>query len=331
MSTDDYLEYLDELDTNDGASSLNKKGRRSPKNENLQHKKRGKDVDEVVKAQDDSARNLRFTYKAARFEEWWLLDSLGEFYEHNWISDVLRRIKGGKEASVYLCRLPSSEKLAAAKVYRPRSLRNLKNDALYRMGRADLDDSGRVIFDDKSVHAMQKRTSFGEELRHQSWIAYEFQSLQSLHAAGADVPRPYAMAKNAILMEYIGDGAHSAPTLNTVTLEMEEARSLFSRCLYNIDLMLTDDRIHGDLSSYNILYWQGKITLIDFPQVVKPKSNPVAWSIFQRDIARLCKYFETQGIESDCRRLSAELWTSHGYKIHSDLHLSEWNVDPSDF
>ena len=33
-----------------------------------------------------------------------LLESLGDFYEHKWITDVLMRVKGGKEASVYLCR-----------------------------------------------------------------------------------------------------------------------------------------------------------------------------------------------------------------------------------
>lgn len=321
MSTNDFLEYLDELDNNDEHCSFNKLGRPSPIKLNHQRKKKNKSLDEFVVEQDDSSRNFKFTYKAARFEDWWLLESLGDFYEHKWISDVLRRIKGGKEASVYLCQLDSGlgPKLAAAKVYRPRSLRNLKNDAQYRIGRPDLDDNGRVIFDARSVHAMQKRTSFGEELRHQSWIAYEFQSLQSLFAAGVDVPRPYAMARNAILMDYIGDEENFAPTLNTVSLEADDAKSLFTRVLHNIDLMLAEELIHGDLSPYNILYWNDKITLIDFPQVVKPQSNPASWTIFQRDVARICQYFESQGIVSDYHRLSVDLWTSHGYKPHSGI------------
>lgn len=53
----------------------------------------------------------------------------------------------------------------------------MKNDALYRVGRDDLDEDGRVITDDGSLHAIRKRTTFGEKLRHQSWIAYEYQAL----------------------------------------------------------------------------------------------------------------------------------------------------------
>jgi hypothetical protein len=65
------------------------------------------------------------------------LFKIGEFYEHGWISDVLRRVKGGKEASVYFCRAGTevNADFIAAKVYRPRSLRNLKNDHAYREGR----------------------------------------------------------------------------------------------------------------------------------------------------------------------------------------------------
>ena len=77
----------------------------------------------------------------------------------------------------------------------------------------------KLIVKAGDLHAMAKRTNYGEELRHQSWIAYEFQSLGLLHAAGADVPRPYAMENNAILMDYIGDMDAAAPTLNTVTLD----------------------------------------------------------------------------------------------------------------
>ena len=131
------------------------------------------------------------------------------------------KIKAGKEASVYLCRAGDQVKsgLIAAKVFRPRMLRNLKNDQLYRQGRADLDENGHPIDDPGMLKARHKRSVYGEQIRHQSWIAYEFQTLKTLHAAGADVPQPYEMGENAILMGYIGDEASAAPTLNTVTLE----------------------------------------------------------------------------------------------------------------
>jgi RIO kinase 1 len=316
---------FDELD-NDGQTEnfLNKDKRRQRFPE--RHFKYVREANsEFLKGQDDSRRNFNFTYPAARFEEWWLLESLGDFYEHKWIVDVLKRVKGGKEASVYLCRSgPAIEApLVAAKVYRPRSLRNLKNDAQYRAGRVDIDESGNAIVKDGDLHAMEKRTNYGEELRHQSWIAYEFQTLETLYAAGANVPRPHAMEKNAILMDYIGDFGQAAPTLNSVSLELDEARPLFERVIRNIDLLLSNQRIHGDLSAYNILYWDGDITLIDFPQVVPPEANPLAWTIFLRDVTRICQYFNSQGIRSNPRKLASELWTSYGHRVIKE-------VDPRD-
>jgi RIO kinase 1 len=277
-----------------------------------------------LRSQDDSRKNFAFTYKAARFEAGWLLDSLGGFYEHQWISDVLRRVKGGKEASVYLCRAGAQipTELIAAKVYRPRMLRNLKNDHAYREGRDNLDEEGKIVLDDGQQHAMAKRTAYGQTLLHQSWIAYEFTSMQALHAAGADVPRPYEMAHNAILMDYIGDLDGCAPTLSEVTLARAEARDLFDRVLFNLDVLLSKERIHGDLSAYNILYWEGALTLIDFPQVVSPRINRNAYAIFQRDVTRVCEYFNKQGLKLNPRSLAADLWKKHGYRPGPEIDPS---------
>jgi len=173
---------------------------------------------------------------------------------------------------------------------------------------------------------MKKRTAYGEELRHQSWIAYEFQTLEMLHAAGADVPKPYAMEKNAILMDYIGDLETAAPTLNAVPLDPDEVNPLFDRVVRDVDLLLAHQRIHGDLSAYNILYWEGEITLIDFPQVVPPESNPAAWTVFLRDVTRVCQYFASQGLRCNSRKLAADLWTAHGYRITKEIHPRD--LDP---
>ena len=199
MNTNDYIDKLDELDDEDQLQAVLNTGRKQKAP--LRNPKKMPDSDQrFLSKQDDSRNSFKYTYKAARFEEWWLLESLGEFYEHKWISDVLRRLKGGKEASVYLCRGAEStaSSLLTAKVYRPRSLRNLKNDGIYRTGRTDLDVDGNAIVKVADVGAILKRTKFGEELRHQSWIAYEFQTLEMLHAAGADVPKPYAMAPTPV-------------------------------------------------------------------------------------------------------------------------------------
>jgi serine/threonine-protein kinase RIO1 len=83
--------------------------------------------------------------------------------------------------------------------------------------------------------------------------------------------------------------------------------------------MLKHNRIHGDLSAYNILYWNRAITLIDFPQVVLPESNPASWNIFLRDVTRVCEYFSSQGLHCNGHKLAAELWTAHGHKIIQEV------------
>ncbi|HLO13788.1 MAG TPA: RIO1 family regulatory kinase/ATPase, partial [Anaerolineales bacterium] len=149
---------------------------------------------------------------------------------------------------------------------------------------------------------------------------------EMLQDAGADVPKPYAMEKNAILMDYIGDLDLAAPTLNTVTLDPDEVQPLFERVIRNIDLLLSNQRIHGDLSAYNILYWDGDITLIDFPQVVPPEGNPAAWSIFLRDVTRICQYFASQGLKRNAHKLATDLWTSHGHRITKEVDARD--LDP---
>ena len=327
-----YNDY-DELDDSELAEAPVVKGLRPQRFPPRYPKKLAEPLRQFVQAQDDSLAAFRFTYKAARFEEGWLLNSLGGFYEHKWISDVLSRVKGGKEASVYLCRAGAevAADLVAAKVYRPRSLRNLKNDHAYREGRENLDAEGKVVIDDGMLQSMAKRTEYGKNLLHQSWIAYEFTCMQTLLAAGADVPTPYEMAGNAILMSYIGDLDGCAPTLSEISLERSEARGLFERVIHNIDLLLTHERIHGDLSAYNILFWEGNITLIDFPQVISPRINRNAYAIFLRDVTRVCEYFNKQGLSTHPRKLAADLWTKHGYRLEPEVDVRLLNdEDPQD-
>jgi RIO kinase 1 len=326
MDTKKLFEYYDKLD-DEGKFEERGKGYHHP--QSLKSKKVPLAVQHLLQQQDDSRRTFSFTYKAARFEEGWLLDSLGYFFEQKWITDVLRKIKAGKEASVYLCRSGDQvdAPLVAAKIYRPRMLRNLKNDQLYRQGRDVLDENGNRINDLGMLKAQHKRTVYGEQLRHQSWIAYEFQVLKTLHLAGADVPRPYEMAQNSILMGYIGDEISAAPTLNTVTLEWSRVRPLYEHILRNIEIMLAHEIVHGDLSAYNVLYWHGDGCLIDFPQVVSPRSNNSAFSIFERDITRLCEYFDIQGLSLQPHRLAVGLWTSHGFHIRPDVHPKLLDAD----
>jgi len=267
-------------------------------------------------------RDYEFTYRAARHEKVWLVGALNGFYEDSLIQDVLRIAKGGKEANVYCCLgasspegeaegLHSGPELLAAKVYRPRMLRQLKNDALYRQGRDFLAADGKALRDGRSLRAIHKKTRVGSEMIITSWIEHEYQTLQRLHAAGLDVPSPVARSENAILMGFVGDEELTAPALNEAHLPAEEARPLFERVLFNIERMLELGVIHADLSAYNILYWEGEIRIIDFPQVVDPLNNPDALPLFQRDVERVCQYFARYGVRADARRLATDLWRKH--------------------
>lgn len=252
------------------------------------------------------------TYRPGLFEEGWLLNSLKPFHDMGLIADVLSRVKGGKEANVYRCL--GSEMvgggLLAAKVYRPQMFRTMKNDHTYREGRAILSGSGAALkkTDHREMRAIGKKSDFGMAVMHTSWLMHEFKTLKTLHDAGASVPKPIASAENGILMTFCGDDRLSAPTLGEIRLDEDEAYPAFEEVIRNMQLLLEIGYVHGDLSPYNVLYWDEKITLIDFPQVISIEGNPNARELFQRDVTRIADYFAECGVDTDAQRLFAQLW-----------------------
>jgi RIO kinase 1 len=280
------------------------------------------------------------TYKPKRFETGWLLQSLTAFYDLDLISDVLAVVKGGKEANVYRCAGgPAADaELVAAKVYRPRMLRNLRNDRMYREGRQILGPDGKALKenDHREMRALGKKTTFGQQLAHTSWLMHEFTTLGQLYAAGAAVPRPIAADQNAVLMGFVGDHRLAAPTLHEVRLEPVAARRLLDQVIHNLELMLRADLIHGDLSAYNILYWEGTMTIIDFPQVTNAKGNANARFILARDVRRVCEYFALQGIAVDARSIADSLWQRFQARSANDVQadlsrtLAELGLDQDD-
>lgn len=263
------------------------------------------------------------TYTPARYEEGWLLNSLEALYDQQLITDVVALVKGGKEANVYRCAAGpvTGETWLAAKVYRPRMFRQLRNDRRYREGRVILTAEGRPVkeTDHRLMRAIGKKTAFGVEVAHKSWLMYEYTTLQKLHEAGAAVPRPYGVSGNAILMSYLGDEQLPAPLLSEVRLERGEAWPLFEELIRNVELMLGLGLIHGDLSAYNVLYWQGEGTLIDFPQVTEARTNPDARAIFERDVRRLCEYFARYGVRRNADALASALWNRFWRVAEADV------------
>ena len=316
------MEYFDEYEDLDGLPRIkNMPDMHQVNSRQYRTKAKNKSMNAQYAAlveQRDEIRDYQFTYEASRHEREWILNSLAVLHDLRWFSDIIRLVKGGKEASVYQCvtgtNSPVDGNFLAAKVYRPRKFRNLRKDHAYREGRAELDETGIPIFKEKMIKAIQQRSDYGREIMHKSWLEHEYQTMQILRDAGADIPIPFASGNNAILMEFIGDEWGAAPTLNTVTLEHSEAHRLFERMLFNIELLLANQRVHGDLSAYNILYWEGDIVLIDFPQAISPLENQNAYLIFQRDMLRISQYFIQQGVKIDYAELIPKLWKSFNYR-----------------
>jgi RIO kinase 1 len=318
-------EQMNDLEELPAIRNLNRQQRGQKKDPRYVLKHLPQEVAVQLAAQKETQDEFEFSYHASRHERQWIANSLGEFYQHKWLEDVLRLIKGGKEAHVYQCTADPlvtglERPYVAAKIYRPRRFRNLKNDHVYKEGRSLLDSDGRQIIDDRMLRAIQQHTAYGMDLMHTSWIEHEYKALCLLHEAGCDVPVPLRRGNNAILMAYIGGDEIPAPTLNSVSLKPKEARRIFERVLENIDKMLAKDCIHADLSAYNILYWQGQIRLIDFPQAIDPHNNRSAWQIFERDVIRICEYFERQGVPSQPRQIARSLWKAHGHRTSPDVH-----------
>ncbi len=269
-------------------------------------------ADELIDPRDLPVSAFTPTYHGSRHEQHWILTYLTPFYDSGHIVDVLYQVRGGKEANVYCCRAhPSLDvDFLAAKLYRPRMFRNLRNDGAYRQGRELLGHGGQAVRDRRSLAAVKRGTAFGKEVVHASWLNHEYETLQLLHDAGCDVPRPVAMGENVILMAYQGDEKRGAPALNQVQLDQAEASHVYERLLHNVDVMLQAGRVHGDLSAYNVLYWENEIAIIDVPQAFDPWNNPDAYPLFARDVERVCQYFARYGISQDASRLAQDLWSS---------------------
>ncbi len=117
--------------------------------------------------------------------------SLNGFVSDGLISDVLYRLKSGKEATVFCCQAGPAVKseLVGAKIYRPN--RSFKNDALYQ--------EGRVVLDARARRAVAKKSSFGKTVKSNQWIGHDYDILQKLYEAGADVARRAAHTRRVTI------------------------------------------------------------------------------------------------------------------------------------
>lgn len=235
--------------------------------------------------------------------------AIQEFLDEAMITQVLNVVKSGKEATVYRCRAHPSLGVpyAAVKCYHSAFHRSFQRAARY--------EEGRVIGKGQVARAIKNRTEFGREAQLALWVDHEFEVLSTLHDAGADVPEPFACTDNAVLMELLGDEAGAAPQLQSAPVAPGEADDLLDRVLWNIELFMRENVVHADLSAFNILYAGGRLTIIDFPQAVDPRTNPSAQQLLERDLRNVLKYFARHqvGLEEDPASMARRLWNLWRY------------------
>jgi RIO kinase 1 len=230
-------------------------------------------------------------------------ESFDHFYGEGLLTELIAPVKSGKEASVFLCRgnpALAGAGLLALKQYRPRDHRSFKNDHRYK--------EGRVLKEPRDRNAVRKKTAYGRAFEQAWWTEHEWEVLQALHEAGGDVPRPVARTESCILMDYVGDEEAPAPQLRHADLSTAEAGELLDRLLWNVELFLGHNWIHADLSAFNVLWWEGRGTVIDLPQAVDPRSNPHASDLLTRDVKNLCDHFAKLGVRRDADEISRGLW-----------------------
>ncbi len=264
---------------------------------------------EEIDPMEEKLRSARSLEEEEQTVEEALLAQLDPLLEDHVIEEVIRPIKSGKEAVVYCCRASEAlgGDLVAAKIYRPVERRSFKKDAVYQQGR---ERGARP--DARTLRALGKKTKRGRLHKFSAWIAHEMRTLSLLHQAGADVPEPLDRVGPVILMEYFGDGERPAPVLVNVGLDADEAQPLYADVLRNIELFLVQHRVHADLSAYNMLYVDGRIVIIDFPQSVDPRYNDDAFDLLVRDVRNVNAYFEDYAVDLvDPFYHTLALWRQH--------------------
>lgn len=205
-------------------------------------------------------------------------------------------LKTGKEADVFLLQraVPDTDRgcLMAAKRYRSNEHRLFHRDAGYL--------EGRRMRRSREMRAMANRTSFGRNLIAEQWAVAEFAALSRLWSVGAPVPYPVQRSGTELLMEYLGDDdGGAAPRLAELRPTGDELRDLWHQLIDVLELMASEGVAHGDLSAYNLLVHDGRLMLIDLPQIVDLVANPRGLEFLARDVANVATWFQSKGLSEE--------------------------------
>jgi RIO kinase 1 len=216
------------------------------------------------------------------------------------IDEVLRSLKSGKEATVYVVR--SGADTRCAKVYRNMAQRSFQKRSQYQ--------EGRKVRGTRQARAISKSTQFGRKEQEAAWKNAEVDALYQLAAAGVRVPRPHGYFDGVLVMELVTDAAgNPAPRLGEVELSAETAREYHHFLIRQVVRMLCIGLIHGDLSEFNVLVDTDGPVIIDLPQAVNAAGNNAALAMLERDVNNLRMTLGRFAPELLATEFAREMWS----------------------
>uniref|UniRef100_A0A453RMW4 Serine/threonine-protein kinase RIO1 n=1 Tax=Aegilops tauschii subsp. strangulata TaxID=200361 RepID=A0A453RMW4_AEGTS len=129
-----------------------------------------------------------------------------------------------------------------------------------------------------------------------TWAEKEMRNLLRVRAEGIRCPKPLLLRLHVLVMEFIGKGGWAAPRLKDAALSDDKLRETYFEIVTTMRTLYQKCKlVHGDLSEYNILYFEGHLYIIDVSQSVD-LDHPSALDFLKEDCLHVNDFFEKRGI-----------------------------------
>ena len=226
-------------------------------------------------------------------------DRLQTLIDDGFIQRVIRPLKSGKEAAVFI--VESDGSFCAAKVYKEVHQRNFRQRQDYT--------EGRSTGDSRQDRAMSSGSRFGKQQNETAWQSAEADTMRKLNAAGVRCPKLRQLADGVLLMDLVLDAeGQPAPQLASQSFTAELAYRWHRGLMGEIARMLCAGVVHGDLSEYNILRGPKGPVIIDFPQAIDATKNNNAKRLLLRDVANVTRFFSRFSPDIRRTQYGEEMW-----------------------